>query len=486
MSQVVAHDEDIVIAGGGIAGLAAARFLVLAGHAPQRITVREKNPYLGGHARTLYLFKDASGFTRIITAYEIDLGDATHPQLRPLEPTDAFLAQFPSGSVSLDDPRILPTDTGFTIFTDRYTNYRRLLSLQTAHPIFDTSMKSDLRRSYHLKNDVLLESYLPLFGLWRHPLRFVAQIPSLLQLKRLMRSFLSSVDGLDLDSMTVDALFRQQGIDGTLFADLARALVRLYSGYSSEQTSATSARYLVDFLRISKLETGFDGVTTTLLGNSLTIATLVAELRREGVTFEMASAWDGARPAEGHVLFAMHPWQIDALADLDFPSVRVPVYLNTSEWGHLGADAHYRDTAELTHATLDIDRYRPDFPDFGVQITFGTSGSDDVYESKILADARREGIDRDVVGIAAYRGEPIQERAIKLEWEHAHVTPDFERSRLAVRSRQGVDRRWYASASLSRCARHEDGVTSALETVLLMKGDAARATLEGKGFRAHT
>lgn len=81
-----------------------------------------------------------------------------------------------------------------------------------------------------------------------------------------------------------------------------------------------------------------------------------------------------------------------------------------------------------------------------------------------------------------YRGEALDVHAVKIKWKHAYVTPEFERSRQEVRGRQGTDSHWYASASLLRSARHEDGVTSALDAVILMKGNEARKMLLGEGF----
>jgi hypothetical protein len=162
--------------------------------------------------------------------------------------------------------------------------------------------------------------------------------------------------------------------------------------------------------------------------------------------------------------------------------VPVPVYVNRSLWGHAGADTHYRHTPDSSHATHDIDRYRPDYPDFGVQITFGVTGQDLAYESKIRGDAAARGAPTEVRPIEAYRGERIADVALKITWRHAFVTPEFERSRREVQARQGTDDRWYASASLHRSARPEDGVTSALDAVILMKGPAALDTLTGHGF----
>lgn len=481
MTGPIAHDEPVTIVGGGITGLSAASFLLLCGHAPDRITVLEGSDRWGGHARTLYLYKDASGAARMVARYDIDLQDPAVPRLRPTDPTPEFVAQFPDGAAPLPDPRILPTDAGFCIFTSEYRNYRRLLARQSSYPVIDTSMKSHIRRSYHLENDVFLESYLPLYGLWRKPLRFLLQIPQLIHLKRQLVRFIDSVEGGELSSMTADDLCTRSGIDGTIFGDLVTAMVSLYSGYTTAHLRRASARYFVDFLKITNMVRGFDGVTTSLFGNALGIHTQMEGLREAGVTL-VANAGRDAIDPEGTTLFALHPWRVPALSDLRFDNVTVPVYVNTSEWGHLGADTHYRHTRESSHATHDIDRYRPDYPDFGVQITFGITGQDLAYEAKIRADASARGARVEIGSIQEYRGEPVADRPVKLTWEHAYVTPEFEHARREVWRRQGVDGRWYASASLLRSARHEDGVTSALDAVALMKGAGGLATLTDLGF----
>jgi hypothetical protein len=238
----------------------------------------------------------------------------------------------------------------------------------------------------------------------------------------------------------------------------------------------------VDFLPITNLRGGFSGVTTPLLGNALSIHAQVRGLRDAGVTLEANALPGDLAETDGATVFALHPWRVPALADLRFEAVPVPVYVSTSEWGHAGADTHYRQTHEWSHATHDIDRYRPDYPDFGVQITFGITGQDHAYEAKIREDALARGVRNEVGSIQDYDGERLEDHPVKLVWEHAYVTPEFERSRAEVWRRQGTDERWYASASLLRSARHEDGVTSALEAAVLMKGEEALATLTGLGF----
>lgn len=482
MARVVSHNEPVTIVGGGITGLAAASFLVSSGHAPERITVIEKSDRWGGHARTLYLYKDGSGDVRIVSSYSIDLEDRERPLLRPSAPTPAFLSQFSTGAVELRDPRILPTDTAFCIFTPSYLNYTRLLSQKVSYPIIDTSLKSHIRRSYHLRNDVFLESYLPLFGLWRHPLRFLTQIPQLIHLKWQMKHFINAVDEDELTTMTVSELCSERGIDGTIFGDLMSAMVALYSGYTTAHLRRASARYFVDFLGITNMEGGFSGITTALLGNSLSVHALVHNLQAAGVKMVANTPYDDTTASGEPVLFAVHPWQVASLRDLRFESLPVPVYVNRSEWGHFGADTHYRHTPESSHATHDIDRYRPDYPDYGVQITFGVTGQDQAYEAKIRGDAAARGAPVEIVLVEDYRGEALDVHAVKIKWKHAYVTPEFERSRQEVRGRQGTDSHWYASASLLRSARHEDGVTSALDAVILMKGNEARKMLLGEGF----
>lgn len=482
VAKSISHDERVTIVGGGITGLAAALFLLLSGHTAQRITVLEKSARWGGHSRTLYLFKDSAGHTRLVSSYHIDVEDSGNPLLRPSDPSEAFLSRFPAGQVSLLDPGILPIDTAFSIFTSRYHNYRELLGRHSSFPVIDTSLKSNIKRSYHLNDDVFLESDLPLYGLWRRPFRFLTQLPQLLALKGRMRGFLDSVESDELESMTVAELRASEGLDGTIFGDLISAMVALYSGFSRSHLMRTSARYFVDFLRVSNMEGEFRDVTTTLLGNSLSAYALQSDLERDGVQMELNAPSEAEARAQGATLFAVHPWLVPDLDALPFETVSVPVYLNTSQWGHQRADVHYCDTVSLSHATLDIDKYRPHFPSYGVQITFGVTGQDEVYERKIRDDAAEKGVELEVEPIESYHGQRVDEHPVKVVWDHAFVTPDFERARRTVSEMQGVGKSWYASSSLVRSARHEDGVTSALDAVILMKGLQAWKTLTEEGF----
>jgi len=97
-------------------------------------------------------------------------------------------------------------------------------------------------------------------------------------------------------------------------------------------------------------------------------------------------------------------------------------------------------------------------------------------------DAAEKGTELEIKLISNYQGESLDKVAVKLSWQHAYVTPEFERSREEVGHRQGRGGFWYASASLHGSARHEDGVTSALDTVIRMKGESGLNMLRAQGL----
>jgi hypothetical protein len=290
------------------------------------------------------------------------------------------------------------------------------------------------------------------------------------------------VESEELIEMTVAELLSREGIGGSILGDLTTTMIALYSGYTATHLLRTSARYFVDFLRIMNMEIGFQEVVTALHGNSLSIHATRKSLQDAGVRLELNTPYDPAAPRDGATLFAIHPWQVPDLDDLAFDSVPVPAYLNAGHWGPRAADAHYQHTPELTHATINVDTYRPNYSDYGVRLTFGATGMDEVYERKIASDAEARGTHTQIVPIQAYAGQRLDEYAVKMVWQHAWVTPEFERSRRTLDSRQGTLDKWYASASLSGGSRHEDGVTSALDAVILMKGRQALTELLGQGF----
>ncbi|WP_298770703.1 NAD(P)-binding protein [uncultured Shewanella sp.] len=483
MKSLVSNNEPVTIVGGGITGLAVARFLIISGHLPEKIIVIEKNHRWGGHTRTLYLYLDRYGSPRMISDYSIDLENLERPLLIPSLLTPEFLSLFPAGVAELNDPRILPIDAGFCISTPSYQNYARLLNQDVPYPRVDVSLKSHIKRGYLLKNNIFLDPSLPLFGLWRQVFRFIPQIPQLIDFKKQMNSFLDSIKDENLTTMTVSEFFSQRRLNGTMFGDFITAMVALYSGYTEAHLRCASAQYFIDFLLVMNMPRGFSGINTALLGNSLSIQTLVNNLQRSGVKMFTNTRYNAAIH-NSKTVFAIHPWENNKLKDIHLESLLVPVYVSPMRCEHLlGMDSLYTCTPELSHVTHVIGSYRPNFPCHNVQITFGVTGQEKIYEAIIRRDANATGIPLKIIPLESYKGEPLDQNAVKTTWKHAYVTPEFELAREKIHERQGLEGHWFASASLLRSARHEDGVTSGLEAVVLMKGATALKKLSEMGFK---
>lgn len=468
------HPDDAVsVVGGGGSGLAAAYFLIEAGHRGERITISEKRSYLGGHARTVYLHKESPDALYAVQSYELDI-DGPDIFLRFVDHTGAERRVQVNGN-----PDVIPVDTGVCGFSVHYYNFQHALSRlteQEGRTFSQYDYLEEVSRSINLPG-IVLRWDRPLGGqLWR-PWNW----HRVSRLKRDVPRMVAHCQerGLrHLQALTIAELLgelRAIGVSPDAL-ELLCAFCQVGSGYSDAQFADISAGYLYTFFMQANLHNAGVNNTTFLYGVSAYLAQLVAHLRARGVKFSRTPD-----AAARHTIYAMQPRDAHKLNG-DLPLVdrcRSVLYVHCDASIAGGADTvlTYGIVNGLAQATWDLDRMRPNLPDVGAFITFTTPDHEDRIDGQLFGDS---GVT--FLTDKLENGHNLYDAPLKKVWQHAVIDVPAEQARRDVwQHHQGRGNAYYCSSSYLYCMLHENAFTSALDVVCMMTG--AHDRLVDRGFR---
>ena len=473
LSKDYSPNDEIAILGGGASGLASAYFLLQAGHQANKISIYEKNSYLGGHARTLYLHRVSAKELYAIQDYEMEFENNYK---------DIFLRFIDHNKTAQkvkvnDNPNIVPVDIGVCGFSKNYHNFKNLLSTlksQSGIPVYEYDYLEEVSRSINL-HQLVLRSDKFLYGqLWR-PWNWFR----LFRLKGDVKKLVAHCDkkGMDyLRSISIQQLrqeLKSNGI-GQDALDLLCAFCQVGSGYSDEQFAAISASYLYSFFLLGNFNNAGENNTILLYGVSAYLHKLVAYLKEQGVQFKKER---GEKGMGKHTIYAMQPYDAQKL-NLNLPalkSTRSILYVHCDQFfqGEIDTVLSYGKVNDIALATWDLDRMRPKHPDVGAFITFSIPD----YESTIDTKLKNTQYLRDTVG----NGHNLYDAPLKKVWQHAFIDPAAETMRRDIwKQQQGKDNAYYCSSSYLDCMLHENALTSGLDVVCMLTG--AHRQLAKLGF----
>ena len=315
LSKDYTTEDEIAIIGGGASGIASAYFLIQAGHNPKKISIHEKNNYLGGHARTLYLHKVSHEELYAIQDYEMEFENNYK---------DIFLKFIDHNNkkqrVQVNgNQNIFPVDTGVCGFSKNYHNFKTMLSElknQEGIPVFEYEYLEEVSRAINL-DKLILRSDKFLYGqLWRP-----WNLYRLLRLKRGVKKIVNYCEEKGtsyLETITTQQLLdelREQSVSQDTL-DLLCAFCLVGSGYSHEQFSEISANYLYSFFMLGNFNNAGENNTILLYGASAYLNKLISYLKGEGVNFKKKKE-DSAK----HTIYAVQPYDAKKL-NKDFPSFK--------------------------------------------------------------------------------------------------------------------------------------------------------------------
>ncbi len=267
---------------------------------------------------------------------------------------------------------------------------------------------------------------------------------------------------------------------GSLLQELAITYFSFLTGVKPRTfINEFSAKHLYDWIRQAFFEGKMSKRFAHEYGTTVSIQQMKQTLLDKGVTVKVNSTEEGE-----NTVYAFHPWQ---LTGRNFEYFQVPVYLHSiPEAFYIGKNAtvvYARSDSKSIYINSRVDSLKPNYAEHGLFAIYGITGEDANYESMMEESAKKASMKRRLVTLDEYQGEGFDEVTLKVVHEHAKVTPAFEQARVEIQELQGVDNKWYVSASLDGPCRHESAVTSALNTVILMKGADAYHQLIKKGYQ---
>lgn len=474
-SSSYSPDDEVGIIGGGGAGLAAAYFLLKAGHNPKRITVNERASYFGGHARTIYLHGTKEGPLHAIQHYEIRIQDS-EPLLVFTDHADR-LRELPLAR----ERGVIPVDVGVCGFSVNYQNFRQLLSglspstgASTARYDYGENVSFGVEfDGLALRSDRLLygqlfrpQNWYPTFRIWwdtQRAVRYCQAKGMDYWQQRTVRDLLLELKALSISDRVLSWLV---------------AFCQVGSGYSSVEFSEISAAYWFTFFLQGNFQNLGAHNTIFTYGVSAYIAGLKTCLADAGVTLRTG---EGGRAR--HTIMAVQPYDAWA-ANADLPQIK-----SSRSIAYVHRDASLPHSAQLdtvleygringiAQASWDLDAMRPNHPDVGAYVTFTTPDHEAEVDRRLFG-----GSPPQVLAPAAGNGHNLQASAFKVVWKHALIDVPAEAARRRIwEEHQGRNDTYYCGSSYQGSMLHESAVTSALDVVCVLTGK--ETALRDLGFR---
>lgn len=477
LSTSYTTEDEISIIGSGGSGLTSAYFLIKAGHNPKKISICEKNNYLGGHARTIYLHSINAKELYVIQDYEMEFENNYK---------DIFLQYIDHNKTKQrvqvnGNEHIFPVDIGVCGFSKNYHNFKTILSeLKTKEgiPFFEYDYLEGVSRSINL-DKLILRSDKFLYGqLWR-PWNWLR----LFRLKGGVKKLVAYCEkkGLPyLQTITVQSLLeelKKQSISQDTL-DLLCAFCQVGSGYSHEKFSEISASYLYSFFMLGNFNNAGENNTILTYGVSAYINKLISHLKDQGVNFKKQRD-DSAK----HTIYAIQPYDAQKLNKNlpSFESTRSVLYVHCDQFfqGKMATGLSYGKVNGINLATWDIDRMRPNHPkDVGAFITFSIPNYEEQIDEKLF---KKENVQ--YLSQTLDNSHNLYKTPLKKVWQHAFIDVSAEKMRKDVwQKHQGKDNNYYCSSSYLYCMLHENAITSALDVVCMLTGEHKK--LSKMGFKA--
>ena len=457
-------DDEIAIIGGGASGLTSAYFLIKAGHSPDKISIYEKNDYLGGHARTVYLHKVSADELYVIQDYEMEFENNYK---------DIFLLFIDHNNTNQrvrvnDNPDVIPVDIGVCGFSKNYLNFKKMLaelSDQEGVRFLEYDYLEKVSRSINL-NKLILRSDKLLGGqLWR-PWNWYRLYRLKKGIKKIVAycekkgipylqtiSVQNLLDELKSHSISQDAL------------DLMCSFCQVGSGYSDALFSEISAGYLYSFFIQGNFHNAGENNTIFIYGVSVYLYKLISYLKNRGVHFKRERD-ESAK----HTIYAVQPYAAQKLNN-KLPEIKpsksiLYIHCDSSFQGKAGTVLSYGKINNIAQATWDLDRMRPDHPDVGAYVTFSIPD----YELTIDKQLFPKDKVQNMKGILN-NDHNLYKAPLKKVWQHAFIDVSAEAVRRNIwQNFQGKDNIYYCSSSYLYCMLHENAITSALDIVCMLTG----------------
>ena len=458
------QEDEIAIVGGGASGLVSAYFLTEAGHNPKKITIYERNNYLGGHARTLFLHKVSDRELYVIQDYQLTFANKYK---------DIFLQfvdhnhQEQRAQVN-GNPNVIPVDIGVCGFSVNYRNFKTLLSNFTDEdgiPFYQYDYLEEVSRAISLDNLVLRSDKVLGGQLWR-PWNWLRLFRLKSDVKKMV-NYLGQKDISHWQTKTIQSLLDDLRADGIAEDGIALlcAFAQVGSGYSDAQFSEISAGYLYTFFMQGNFNNAGENNTTFLHGVSVYLQKLVTHLQNLGVN--MQKEWEDTAK---HTIFAMQPYDAQKINN-NLPPIKrsdsiLYIHCDPSVLGNMDTVLSYGSINNTKQATWDLDRMRPNHPDVGAYITFSIPDDEAVLDQQLF-----KGGEVHLLHGLSNNSHNLYEKPLKQVWQHAVIDLSAEKNRRDIwANHQGKENRYYCSSSYLYSMLHENAVTSALDVVCLLTG----------------
>ena len=489
LSEHYRSDDEIVIVGGGASGLASAFFLIEAGHDPSKISIHERNHYLGGNARSVYLHAISESELYVIQDYEMEFENGYEDiYLRYLDHNDS------EQRVRVDgNPSLIPVDLGVCGISHRYFNYLHLLKTLDERVGMGVS-------TYRYESKVSRSIVLDGMTLWTGP---SSSVMGWLQNKAKGQLFHPwnwlRLARLARDVGSIDEYCKQKGL-GYLrqrtvaqLKDELRAIsvsedaiailcsfCQVGSGYGNTKFEEISAAYCYKFFDQGDFAEGGMENSIFLHGTSAYIYKFASYLESQGVRIRKNSKGPTSPASAKHTIYAIQPYDAASI-HVGLPKIEKTDSLAYLHCNHalvenrLESILGYGDINGVVQAYWDLDRMRPNHPNVGAYISFTIPDCEAKVDERLFGSESIQYF-RNISG----NGHNLRQAPLKKVWKHSFIDVAAEQARLDIQQyHQGQDGAFYCGSSYLYCMLHENAVTSALDVACLLTGEQARLAALG-------
>lgn len=475
LSSEYTKDDEIAIIGAGASGLASAYFLIEAGHRPEKIAIYEKNNYLGGHGRTVYLHKVSSKELYVVQDYEMEFENNYK---------DIFLLFIDHNKTEQrlkvnDNPDVIPVDVGVCGFSKNYLNFKTMLSELTDEEgvsFLQYDYLEKVSRSINL-DKLILRSDKFLGGQFWHPWNWYRLYRMKTDIKKIV-TYCEKKGMPYLHTISVKTLLKELRANSISqdALDLLCSFCQVGSGYGNAEFSEISASYLYSFFILGNFNNAGENNTIFLYGVSVYLHKLISYLKNQGVKFKKDRD-DSAK----HTIYAVQPYDAHKLNSKlpEISSTKAILYIHCDQFfqGKANTVLSYGKINNIAQATWDLDRMRPNHPDMGAYVTFSIPDYESTIDKKLFNEDKVQ-----YMSGTLNNSHNLYEAPLKKVWQHAFIDVTAEKTRRNIwQNYQGKDNIYYCSSSYLYCMLHENAVTSALDIVCMLTGEQKK--LSNLGFK---